>query len=128
MTTIQKNKPTAITKTFNKKKKKKKDPILVSYSKYEQTTCGTFHFLTERLKISKVFGRLTCGMTLTLIIWERSPAPANSRTIFSSFPSINESKYLMTFGWFSCCNHRMKIKHTSSHKQRHLFEFKNTCC
>lgn len=41
--------------------------------------------------------------TLTLIICERSPASASSRTMFSSLSSINESKYLMMLGWFSCC-------------------------
>lgn len=44
--------------------------------------------------------------TLTLIIWERSPASASSSTMFSSLSSMNESKYLMMFGWFSCCPRR----------------------
>lgn len=44
--------------------------------------------------------------TLTLIICDRSPASASSSTMFSSLSSINESKYLMMFGWFSCCPRR----------------------
>lgn len=44
--------------------------------------------------------------TLTLIICERSPASASSSTMFSSLSSINESKYLMMLGWFSCCPKR----------------------
>lgn len=46
-----------------------------------------------------------CGSIkyLTLIIRERSPASASSNTMFSSFSSINDAWYLITFGWFSCC-------------------------
>lgn len=43
---------------------------------------------------------------LTLIIWERSPASASSRTMLSSLSSMKESKYLMMLGWFSCCRGR----------------------
>lgn len=46
--------------------------------------------------------------TLTLIICERSPASASSSTMFSSLSSINESKYLMMLGWFSCCPTRKR--------------------
>lgn len=46
--------------------------------------------------------------SLTLIICERSPASASSSTMFSSLSSINESKYLMMLGWFSCCPKREK--------------------
>ena len=46
--------------------------------------------------------------TLTLIICDRSPASASSSTMFSSLSSMNESKYLMMFGWFSCCPNREK--------------------
>lgn len=45
---------------------------------------------------------------LTLIICERSPASASSSTMFSSLSSMKESKYLMMFGWFSCCPKREK--------------------
>lgn len=37
-----------------------------------------------------------------LIICDRSPASASSSTMFSSLSSMNESKYLMMFGWFNC--------------------------
>lgn len=46
------------------------------------------------------------GHVLTLIIWERSPASASSRTMLSSLSSIKESKYLIMLGWFSCCRGR----------------------
>ncbi len=38
----------------------------------------------------------------TLIILERSPASANSNTMFSSLSSMNDAKYFITLGWFSC--------------------------
>lgn len=43
---------------------------------------------------------------LTLIIWDRSPASASSRTMLSSLSSMKESKYLIMLGWFSCCRGR----------------------
>lgn len=55
--------------------------------------------------------------TLTLIIWERSPASASSSTMFSSLSSINESKYLMMLGWFSCCPTREREGGRSSEGQ-----------
>lgn len=55
--------------------------------------------------------------TLTLIICERSPASASSSTMFSSLSSINESKYLMMLGWFSCCPKRERWGGRSSEGQ-----------
>lgn len=49
-----------------------------------------------------------------MIICERSPASANSSTMFSSLSSMNESRYLMMFGWFSCCTRKGGVGgHTS---------------
>ena len=44
-----------------------------------------------------------------LIILDKSPASASSKTIFSSFSSINDARYLITFGWFNCCNDKSKF-------------------
>ena len=44
-----------------------------------------------------------------LIIFARSPASANSRTIFSSLSSIKEAKYFITFGWSNCCQSKRLI-------------------
>ena len=43
-----------------------------------------------------------------LIIFARSPASANSSTMFSSLSSIKEAKYLMTLGWSSCYSYKEK--------------------
>ena len=45
-----------------------------------------------------------------LIILERSPASANSRTMFSSLSSMKEARYLITFGWFSCYKYFINIR------------------
>ena len=44
-----------------------------------------------------------------LIILDKSPASASSKTMFSSFSSIKDARYLITFGWFNCCKYDMSI-------------------
>lgn len=53
-----------------------------------------------------------CGDFLTLIIRERSPASASSRTMFSSLSSIKDAWYFITLGWFNCCGREEKKKRT----------------
>lgn len=73
------------------------------------------------------------GGILTLIICERSPASASSSTMLSSLSSMNESKYLITLGWFSCCKYggtddkRAPIstgKGTKEHLTQHFGQYK----
>lgn len=51
----------------------------------------------------------------TLIIRERSPASASSRTMFSSLSSMKDAWYLITLGWFNCCWRGRKKTHTRHH-------------
>lgn len=71
---------------------------------HEQITC-TFSSLDS---LSAVL--CSCGDFLTLIIRERSPASASSRTMFSSLSSIKDAWYFITLGWFNCCGGKKKSK------------------
>lgn len=52
---------------------------------------------------------LVCRVELlTLIIRDRSPASASSSTMFSSLSSIKDAWYLITLGWFNCCEGKEK--------------------
>ena len=70
--------------------------LLCMCSSAEQS--WTKYFQIVRSGISR-FCFLKC-----LIMRERSPASASSSTMLSSFSSMKEARYLITFGWSSCCN------------------------
>ena len=61
-------------------------------------------------------GRNEAAKILTLIMRCRSPASASSRTMFSSLFSMKDAKYLITFGWFSCCNTQHKTHQSYANK------------
>lgn len=80
-----------------------------------------FGFLNSRVHNVQLRGVCVCvcvpvlidrrGLgNLTLIIRERSPASASSRTMFSSLSSINDAWYFITLGWFNCCKGGKKKK------------------
>lgn len=65
--------------------------------------------LSFTVRVSVLTDRRGVGF-LTLIIRERSPASASSRTMFSSLSSINDAWYFITLGWFNCCEREKKTE------------------